>query len=100
MDQKLCVANTGTKWQSDGIFLHADGDTDVVLVTAARTPIWLEIPRSTTSCRGGAMHSHMPNCQPLIMMSAMSTIEDHRLQDLARFCRSFDTDGFVFCNNL
>uniref|UniRef100_A0A183F6X7 COMM domain-containing protein n=1 Tax=Heligmosomoides polygyrus TaxID=6339 RepID=A0A183F6X7_HELPZ len=35
-----------------------------------------------------------------VRMSAMSTIEDHRLQDLAEFCRSFDTDGFVSCNNL
>ncbi|PIO75168.1 hypothetical protein TELCIR_02809 [Teladorsagia circumcincta] len=35
-----------------------------------------------------------------VRMSAMSTIEDHKLQDLAAFCRSFDTDGFVFCDNL
>ncbi|KJH45870.1 hypothetical protein DICVIV_08064 [Dictyocaulus viviparus] len=33
-------------------------------------------------------------------MSAMSTIENHRLADLAEFCRSFDIDGFVSCINL
>ncbi|KIH63014.1 hypothetical protein ANCDUO_06692 [Ancylostoma duodenale] len=35
-----------------------------------------------------------------VRMSAMSTIDDHRLADLTEFCRSFDTDGFVSCNNL
>ncbi|ETN79979.1 hypothetical protein NECAME_02456 [Necator americanus] len=35
-----------------------------------------------------------------VRMSAMSTIDNHRLADLSEFCRAFDTDGFVTCNNL
>uniref|UniRef100_A0A1I7X721 DUF3291 domain-containing protein n=1 Tax=Heterorhabditis bacteriophora TaxID=37862 RepID=A0A1I7X721_HETBA len=35
-----------------------------------------------------------------VRMSAMSTIEKHRLGELDEFCRAFDRDGFVACNNL
>ncbi|CAJ0597485.1 unnamed protein product [Cylicocyclus nassatus] len=35
-----------------------------------------------------------------VRMSAMSTIDDHRLADLSQFCLTFDSDGFVSCNNL
>ncbi|CAJ0942431.1 unnamed protein product, partial [Mesorhabditis belari] len=35
-----------------------------------------------------------------VRMSAMSTIEKHRLGELERFCRRFDLDHFIDCHNL
>ncbi|PAV76285.1 hypothetical protein WR25_16947 isoform A [Diploscapter pachys] len=35
-----------------------------------------------------------------VRMSAMSTIEKHRLGELENFCKSFDLDKFVDCSNL
>ncbi|VDM75632.1 unnamed protein product [Strongylus vulgaris] len=35
-----------------------------------------------------------------VRMSAMSTIDDHRLGDLTEFCRSFDSDGFSLVDRL
>ena len=57
------------------------------------SPLKIDVDWRWTTDRSGCNHF-------TVRMSALSTLEATRMSQLEQFCRTFDVDGFVRCDNL
>ncbi|CAI4227479.1 unnamed protein product [Auanema sp. JU1783] len=75
------------------LHLGMDGYDNHVMNLTSITPLKIDVDWKWTKDKNDCNHF-------TVRMSAMSTIEKHRLGELEQFCRAFDKDGFVICDNL